>query len=181
MFLKVKIQKIGESARNVDTINLFKYGYDNFNKVILKKKGEKISTVEIRDSKGDIKTLDVSLEEDISALNVDKSVAENIEPKIELDIDTIPIEEGEVIGTATFSINGEDYKANILAAETVSEDVSESSNKFNIINIIEVIIAGIFIILTFSMLSKIKLNSRKTRKSRYKKTTKAKKRGKHAL
>ena len=123
--------------------------------------------------------INVELEEDISIINGD--VAQDIEPKIQLNVDSAPIQKGEVVGTATYSINGEDYVSNILASETLVQEIENNSeNSMNSINAIItiLIIAIITVLIKFFKKKKtkkdIKLLPAYIVKSSYKK-------GKHSL
>lgn len=123
--------------------------------------------------------IDVELEEDISVINGEQN--KNIQPKIELNVNSGTIQKGEVVGTATYSINGEDYTANILASETLIQEVGNNSeNSKNSINAIIIILIIILIIVLFKYFKKkktrndIKLLPAYIVKSSYKK-------GKHSL
>ena len=123
--------------------------------------------------------IDVELEEDISIINGEQN--KNIQPKIELNVDSGPIQKGEVVGTVTYSINGEDYISNILASETLVQEIeSNSENSKNSINAIITILLIIIIIVLFKYFKKkkakndIKLLPAYIVKSSYKK-------GKHSL
>ena len=99
-------------------------------------------------------------------------------------MDSAPIQKGEVLGTATYSINGENYTSNILAAETITEDI-DNAISFDISYIIKIIISLIAIIILFRVIRKINIYRSSIRTSRYryiKKTNKRRKgKGKHAL
>lgn len=123
--------------------------------------------------------IDVELEEDIWVINGE--VNKNIEPKIQLNVDSGPIQKGEVLGTATYSINGEDYTANILAAEALTQENQDNSNNpKTLINIITIILIIVIIIVLFKSFKKrkaannVKLLPAYIVKSSYKK-------GKHSL
>lgn len=123
--------------------------------------------------------IDVELEEDISVINVEPN--KNIEPKIELNVDSGPIQKGEVVGTVTYSINGEDYTANILASETLMQEIGiNSENSKNSINVMIIILIVAIIIVLFKFFKRkkakndIKLLPAYVVKSSYKK-------GKHSL
>ena len=170
----------GESARNVDTINLFNYGYENYNITTIKKKGEKLTSIDIKKSEGQTKKIDVTLEDDISIINVPKDQTNNIKPKIELNVDKAPIQQGEVIGTATYSINGEDYTSNLLAAETVGED--NIDKKSSIYNIFKTIIVLFIVVIILNFIKRVNiLNTKRSRKYTKRRKNSRYKKGRHSL
>ena len=113
--LKGETTETGESARNRDTINLFEYGYNNYNLQTIKKKDETVTSVEVKDNEGNTKQLKVKLENDIAVVNKDENKTQkDIKPEIDVNVENAPIEKGEVVGTATYKINGEEYTSNLL-------------------------------------------------------------------
>lgn len=160
--LKAENGETGESTRNPDTIALFKYGYDNYNMVTLKKKGEEISSVDIKNSEGETKTINVALSEDISTINTNKNEKINLEsePEIKLEVDSAPIQKGEVVGTVTYKINGEKYTSNIMATETIEESIENLENNTNK-TILEIIVVTIILIITIIFIIR-KISKRRT-------------------
>ena len=183
--LKGETTPAGESARNRDTINLFEYGYNNYNLQTIKKKGETITSVNIKDSEGNTKQLKVKLENDISVVNKDDDKNQkDVKPEINVNVGNIPIKKDEVVGTATYKVNGEEYKANLLAAETIEEDTTTENNKnILIVTIIKIIISIILLVIIIKMFAKVKINKRN--KQRYKRINKKQhnysRRGKHSI
>ena len=88
------------------------------------------------------------------------------------------------MGTATYKVNGEEYKANLLAAETIEEDTTTENNKnILIFTIIKIIISIILLVIIIKMFAKVKINKRN--KQRYKRINKKQhnysRRGKHSI
>lgn len=175
--LKGLVTANSESARNIDTINLFNYGFENYNLTKLKKKGEKVTTVDIKNSEGKTKKVDVVLENDITAINIDKKEAEDVEYKLQLNVDKAPVKQGEIIGTATYCINGENQTSNLLAAETIEESYINNDG-YAIFNIIKVICAIIIFIIVVNIL---KRRNVKRKKEKYLCKIYRSGRGKHSL
>lgn len=141
----------------MDTINLFKYGYENYNLVTIKKKGEKLTSVDIKNQEGNIQKIDVELEEDISVIN--GKINNNIEPKIQLNVDSVPVKKGEVVGTATYSINGEDYVTNILAAETLTQEFKNNNESLKMPISLIIIVLIISIVIGFKIFRRKKISN----------------------
>ena len=185
--LKGETTETGESARNRDTINLFEYGYENYNLQTIKKKGETVTSVDIKDAEGNTKQLKVKLENDISIVNKeDNESKKDVKPEINVNVENAPVEKGEVVGTATYKINGEEYKANLVAAETIEEtrdNVNENSSIYTILKTIILIISAVIIL---KMFTRIRICSSRRNKRGYKKVTRRKQthsisRGKHSI
>ena len=185
--LKGETTETGESARNRDTINLFEYGYENYNLQTIKKKGETVTSVDIKDAEGNTKQLKVKLENDISIVNKeDNESKKDVKPEINVNVENAPVEKGEVVGTATYKINGEEYKANLVAAETIEEtrdNVNENSSIYTILKTIILIISAVIIL---KMFTRIRICSSRRNKRGYKKVTRRTQthsisRGKHSI
>lgn len=181
--LRGETTETGESARNRDTINLFEYGYNNYNLQTIKKKDETITSVDIKDSEGNTKQLKVKLENDISIVNKeDNKTQKDVKPEIDIKVENVPIEKDDVVGTATYKINGEEYKSNLLAAETIEEtNTNANSTIFTILKTVILIISAIIIMKIFVG---VKVGANKISKRRYKKMSKRKqkylvRKGKH--
>ncbi len=101
--------------------------------------------------------IDVELENDISVIN--GKINNNIEPKIQLNVDSAPIKKGEVVGTATYSINGEDYVANILASETLTQEPKDNNESFKAPISLIIIVLIIFIVIGFKAFRKKKVSN----------------------
>lgn len=185
--LKGETTETGESARNRDTINLFEYGFNNYNLQTIKKKDETVTSVEVKDNDGNTKQLKVKLENDIAVVNKDENKTQkDIKPEIDVNVENAPIEKGEVVGTATYKINGEEYTSNLLAAETIEATKADTKSNSSILTIIKIIILIAFAIIIMKMFIRVKVNSNKRAKCRYKKVPKNKQtysrgRGKHSI
>ena len=112
----------GLSNRYLDTINLFEYGYDNYILREIIKKGGVIETVTVSNATRDTKKLDAVVENDISALmkSVDKNTALLPEVYINEDLKA-PINQGDVIGTVTYTVEGVEYTENLIANNDVNK------------------------------------------------------------
>ena len=102
----------GETSaiRFSEATKLLDYGFSNFEYLKYSNKGDVAKNVSI--NKGIQNSLDVIYENDAGAL-IPKGQSANIETKIDLENSfQAPIEEGQVLGNVTYSINGENLRYN---------------------------------------------------------------------
>lgn len=148
----------GESARYIDSINLFNYGYSNYSIKTLAQKDDILKNITITNGTKDTRNLDLILEDNLSGLLKNDNEIKN--PTINLNENlSAPIAKNSVVGTVTYTINDISYTQNLLA----SHDVIEDSNLILIFKIILGII--VFLILIITLFSKSK--KRNKRKSKY--------------
>ena len=147
----------GLSERYVDTINLFKYGYDNYILREVVKSGGVVQTVNINNATRDTKKLDAVISNDVSVLIKMDDRNNALLPEVSLNENLkAPIKKGDVIGSVKYTVEGIDYTEDLLA----SNDVKKSKVFINILIIIT--------ILTFIYLY-LKSNQKKKRNMRLKK------------
>lgn len=137
----------GRSARYLDSKTLYDYGYSNYSMKTIAQKSSVLKTITVPHATKETKDLDLLLEDNIVALTKNNS-STNISPEISVsDNISAPISENSVIGTATYTIDGQTYTSNIIA----SHDVIQNDNLYLILIIsligIILILIIIFIIL----------------------------------
>lgn len=147
----------GLSERYVDTINLFKYGYDNYILREVVKSGGVIQTVNVNNATRDTKKLDAVISNDVSVLVKMDDRNNALLPEVSLNENLkAPIKKGDVIGSVKYTVEGIDYTEDLLA----NNDVKKSKV---FINILIIIVIVIFIYLY------LKSNKKKKRNMRLKK------------
>lgn len=147
----------GLSERYIDTINLFKYGYDNYILREVVKSGGIVQTVNINNATRDTKKLDAVISNDVSVLIKMEDRNNALLPEVSLNENLkAPIKKGDVIGSVKYTVEGIDYTQDLLA----NNDVKKSKVFINILIII--------IIVTFIYLY-LKSNKKKKRNMRLKK------------
>lgn len=147
----------GLSERYIDTINLFKYGYDNYILREVVKSGGIVQTVNINNATRDTKKLDAVISNDVSVLIKMEDRNNALLPEVSLNENLkAPIKKGDVIGSVKYTVEGIDYTQYLLA----NNDVKKSKVFINILIII--------IIVTFIYLY-LKSNKKKKRNMRLKK------------
>ena len=114
--------KSGLSARYIDTINLFDYGYDNYILKEVIKSGGVVQTTNVSNATRDTKKLEAVVQNDVSVLIKQSDKDSAILPKVNLNDNLkAPIKKGEVIGSVTYTIEGIDYTQNLLASNDVKK------------------------------------------------------------
>lgn len=147
----------GLSHKNMDTINLFEYGYDNYVLREVIKSGGVIQTVNIKKATRDTKKLDAVVENDISVLIKASDKNNALLPQVHINEDLkAPIKKGDVIGSVTYTVEGIEYTKNLVA----NNDVKKSSFFSNTLIFI--------LVVAFSYLY-LKSNKRKKKNRRLKK------------
>lgn len=129
----------GRSGRYVDSLNLFEYGFANFNNQQIATANAIIDEITINNATKDTKNLPLLLKETITAfvpINLDLS---NLDYSIELKENiTAPISENEILGKITYNINDITYSSDLIAAHSVE--------KFNVGLLIAQIFLSVFVL-----------------------------------
>lgn len=116
------IMKAPTSAiRFTEAQKLLDYGFSNFQYKKLANKNDVVKSVTV--NKGIESAVNGILENDYGVL-IQKGQDKNIEQSIELsDVLQAPIAEGQIIGTVTYTLNGEEIgKINIIAEKSVAKN-----------------------------------------------------------
>lgn len=140
--------------RYLETQKLFDYGFDNFSFKKFATKGNSVETVSVKGATKDTKKLNLVLDNDI-AFTV-KNDVDILSIKHEIKINDkikAPIAKGTVLGSVTYTLNGINYSANLIAENDV-----KSSHMFLKCIIVFIVI---FIVLVFFKLRKAKLKKKR--------------------
>jgi len=145
----------GKSTRNLDSIELYNYGYKNFASKKIANSGDTIYNIKVKNGTKETKDLDLIIPNDINALICTSN--ENITYSINLNDNlSAPISKDAVLGTITYISEGIEYTENLVASHDVYK-----SNFF--IFILGLILALILIII----LSMINVRLKVKRKKKY--------------
>lgn len=112
----------GNSTRFSETKTLFEYGYNNYSIKTLWNQNDIITTLSIKNGTKDTKNLDLLASSSIQAL-LKNSLLENelsFETNLKEDIKA-PIEEGEILGNITYTIDGITYQTDLIASHSVEK------------------------------------------------------------
>lgn len=113
--------EIGLSGRNIDSINLLNYGYENYTIKKIKDKGDIIKQVEVANATKDTKNLDLILSDSITALMKQNATSDSALPEIQIGTLAAPIAENTVVGTITYDIDGIQYTKDLIASHNVEK------------------------------------------------------------
>ena len=131
------------STRFSETKALYEYGYNNYSVKNIINENDVVTQIEIPNGTKDTKNLDLLANSSISALLKNNISEDEITLEINLkDNIKAPIEQKDILGSATYIIDGIEYKTDLMASHTV-----EKSKTLNYI--LEI---GIGIIILFSAL-----------------------------
>ena len=131
------------STRFSESKTLYEYGFDNFSIKNISNTGDIITEVDVNNATYDTKSLNLAFSSSINVLvnNSDKNT--NYTPEIKLNSDiSAPITQGDILGKATYSIDGIQYESDLVATHNV-----EKSNLYQFI----LEIGGLFIALLITL------------------------------
>ena len=132
----------GTGTRESDCINLFNYGLDNYKSVNLVSEGDVVRTIDVLNGTEDTKKLDVTAVTTLNCVVFTDEVVD-VTPVIQFNSVLAPIAEGQVVGSITYTVDGVDYKSDLIATHDVY-----SSNVMNIILALFAVFAVLLVIVT---------------------------------
>ncbi len=112
----------GTSTRFSETRILYDYGYDNFSIKTLLNESDIVTQIEVPNGTRDTKSLYLLANQSISAL-LDNSLSKDDIPfEISLNENIkAPIENGDILGSVSYVIDGIKYESNLIASHSVEE------------------------------------------------------------
>ena len=117
-----------------DAVNLFEYGFGILKSEPLTVSGTVMKTITIKKKKKGANTLDVLMEDTIYVTLHAMEDARNYTPTIEINPNlSAPITFGEIVGTATYDVNGVQYTSNLIAGNNVALKVPVIETAGNVI------------------------------------------------
>ncbi len=137
----------GLSERYLDTNALFNYGFENFAFSDILKKNDIVQNIEIENGKKNTKNLDLIAKDTLSGY-FDKNIDwDSLEPNIKLNENLMaPILSGSVLGSVSYTIDGEEYSTDLLASHDVEK-------KFDV-RILVLIVGTLLLLLGIAVLRK---------------------------
>lgn len=113
---------LNSNNRFKDTRSLYNYGYTNFSIKNIVNEKDIITNVEVKNATKDTKNLNLLVSEDIPVLANNSDDLSKIEPQITLNNDIkAPIEDGQVLGKVSYSVNGITYSTDLIAANNIEK------------------------------------------------------------
>ena len=147
------------SVRAQDAKTLLNYAFDNYYLKTLHNSNDVIKSIPIKKATWATKNLDTIAENEITVVLRKDASLDNIIPNIEIDNDLeAPIPANTKVGTITYTIDGNEYTSNLLAANDVAE--------FNFFSTFTMFLVLVFVLYVLYKL--LKPNKRKKSKKRKK-------------
>lgn len=141
--LGAQTTETGKSGRNIDTINLFEYGYSNYKFQEIVTQGTIVKEISIDNATKDTEVLPLITKDSISSIVSKNFDLNNLDYSIELNEDLkAPISQGAVIGNITYNIDGNNYSSQLLA----EHNVEKSNIQLLVLQIIMVVIILIILV-----------------------------------
>lgn len=151
----------GLSARYLDCKNLFNYAFEHYTTYTMNEENAVLKQIKISNGTISTKNLDVIIQDNITLLLKKDTLVSSITPIVEINSDlTAPISKNSVIGTISYSVDGNEYTSNLLAGSDVTQ-----SNAFTTFLTIASIILVLYL-LNKLLHSNNKNNKRKKKSSK---------------
>lgn len=144
----------GLSGRYLDCQTLFNYGFQNYSFHTIVNKNEVIQQLEIKNATEESKNLNVIAENDICIFMKNNQTVASLEPTISFSATSAPISKSSIVGTISYTVDGETFSTNLLAASDVI--ISKTLE-----NTLRIIIAILLLILVFFLISPKKIKKQK--------------------
>ena len=128
-------------------IALFNYGFESFAFSDILKKNDIVQNIEIENGKKNTKNLDLIAKDTLSGY-LDKNIDwDSLEPNIKLNENLMaPILSGSVLGSVSYTIDGEEYSTDLVASHDVEK-------KFDV-RILVLIVGTLLLLLGIAVLRK---------------------------
>ena len=147
----------GKSARYLDSINLFEYGFNNYKFEEVMSQNEAVQEITIKNATKETKNLSLLIKDSISSTVPMNFNSENLDYSIELNENiSAPIAEGSTLGKISYNIDGVTYTSDLIASHNVE--------KFDFILLIGQIILVIVVLIILAKLLSPKRNKKYKKK-----------------
>ena len=146
----------GLSGRFLDCQTLFDYGFNNYSFHTILEKSSVVQETEIINGTEETRNLELLAENDLTVFAKNDVDLESITPTISITNHSAPISKSSIVGTVSYTVDGETFSTNLLAASNV--DVSKVME-----NVLKVVIA-IFLIFLAILILLPKKDKKKKRK-----------------
>ena len=127
-----------EICREADCKKLFEYGFTHFNSTPLVKEGGFVRNMLIMNAPTGKNSLNLIAKYNVSVLLKDNQVLD-VTPIVTINKSFAPIKKGEICGYATYTVDGQSYKVDLVS----DQDVLEVDNS----NMILLTLAGVVIVI----------------------------------
>ncbi len=146
-------KKDADICREADCKKLFEYGFSHFNSMPLVKEGGFVRNLFVMNAPTGKNSLNLIAKYTVSVLLKDNQVLD-VTPNVTINKSFAPIKKGEVCGYATYTIDGQSYKVDLIADQDVTE--VDNSNLVLIAVVFGVLLIGLISLFTHHEKKKFK-------------------------
>ena len=155
--------------RHDDCVNLFNYGFNNYSYKNIVTAGKVIDTININGATKETQTLNVITKNNINVLIKNSVDLNRIEKNVDIkDNLTAPISKDAVLGSITYTINGEKYSTELIAENSVIK----SDIEIILFRALLILLIFIIFIIIIGKLNKPKRRKRSGQSLNYKRSSK---------
>ena len=155
--------------RHDDCVNLFNYGFNNYSYKNIVTAGKVIDTININGATKETQILNVITKNNINVLIKNSVDLNRIEKNVDIkDNLTAPISKDAVLGSITYTINGEKYSTELIAESSVIK----SDIEIILFRVLLILLIFILFIIIIGKLNKPKRRKRSGQSLNYKKSSK---------
>jgi D-alanyl-D-alanine carboxypeptidase (penicillin-binding protein 5/6) len=131
-------EKDAEICREADCKKLFEYGFTHFNATPLVKEGGFVRNMLIMNAPTGKNTLNLVAKYNVSVLLKDNQVID-VTPVVTITKSFAPIKKGEVCGYATFTVDDQSYKVDLISDQDVTEVDNSNMILITVVGVVAVI------------------------------------------
>ena len=107
------------NSRFTDTSKMYEYAFSNYSVKDILEQNDMITSIKVSNATKETENLNLLSDKKLSVL-IPNNLENNFEPEISLNEKiSAPIEEGEILGKATYTIDGISYETNLIAEHYV--------------------------------------------------------------
>ncbi len=133
--------------RFLDTKKLFEYVYDNYSFTLIADSAQPVDRVNVINAVTEQEALELVIESDIYAVAPAGITDEATAPTVEIEPEIkAPVAKGQVLGTATYKIDGLNYSTNIVAANDVEKKPFWLWNTLVALGVLIIILFTVFVV-----------------------------------
>lgn len=138
----------GSNARFIDTNNLFNFGIENYSKIKIAEKSTVIDTVKVKNADIGSDYLDAVTENEVYAVVPNSFDINSLSSSMKISLKdelVAPINQNDIIGTVSYTIDGIVYTENLLAGNTVKPTSA-------IVNLLKLVVALILLFIAYRLM-----------------------------
>ena len=144
----------GLSGRYLDCKTLFDYGFQHYSFHTFLEKGSTVQQIEIMNGTKETRNLNLIAEDNLTIFMKKDTDLESLTPTISITKDSAPISKSSIVGTISYTVDGETFSTNLLASSNV--EISKVME-----NVLKVGIAIFLLLFVFLLLVPKKKNKKK--------------------